>query len=125
MPSRIEPGSSKFFRVACFLLRCQRRCFRGIEADNNHVVVAAWLERHAAQAGDRLVKTERAQTRTFEVHELKNHRLVTEIGSKRYGLPGFVPEDQIQRDRRIQLLLNVDALGYGGPRVLCRKLEGA
>src|SRR5271170_6416356 len=114
MPAGIEAGSSEFFRIACLSLPCQRRSFRRIEANHDDVIVAAWFEWYAAQTGHGLVKTKRAQTRALEVNELKHHWLVAKISPKRYRLPRFVVEDQIQRDRRIQLLLDIHAFGDDG-----------
>src|SRR5271165_3376879 len=75
MPSGIEAGSSEFFRITGLSLGRQRRRFRGIEANDNHVIVAARLERDAAQARYGLVKAQWTQARTPEVNELKNHGL--------------------------------------------------
>src|SRR5215831_7245402 len=103
---------------------CALRGVAGIEADRDHVEVAADIEAHnPVERADQMVLNFRAQHRTLVINQRQDHRFRSEVLAKLYRLCALIGKDQIQRDLLVQPLLDPDLIQDCQLRV-CTALAG-
>ena len=121
MPAVRSPGASVALNVD-LLLGCRERWpFPRVETDDDDLVLLARVELQLVRGLQHAVEHKRAKVRTFIIGERENHGLCAEEAAEFHGGAMFVSEDSVERNLRIELLLESGARGDLLLRRLCRR----
>ena len=127
MPALGRSVSTVRPRVMLLFLGGQLRRLAGIEADRHDLVVTTDFERNRLAALEKSIQHLRAEHRTAVIDQGQHDRLFRKIIAQPYFAPRLVAEYGVERQRRIEVLLDADVAKQFGRRTLAgrRVVSGA
>src|SRR5439155_14919762 len=108
VPASRGAGPLVAVEIRRLLRGSKRRLLPWIEADDDHVEIAAWVERQELECARQAVEHLRAQHRAVVVDERKDDRPRAEIVAETHGAAVFLGEQDVKWHLPIEILIEAD-----------------